>query len=67
MRGVVPLEPAAELEVELVLAVDVGPGFDMPVPPDAARVPAMVRAHDDAVGILMEVVGWEGKRTTNHV
>jgi NTE family protein len=53
LRCVVPLEPAAELDVELVLAVDVGPGFDLPAPSEAARVPAMVRAHDDAVGILM--------------
>ena len=52
LRCVVPLEPAAELNVDLVLAVDVGPGFDLPAPA-AARVPAMVRAHDDAVGILM--------------
>ncbi|MEA2714225.1 MAG: hypothetical protein QOK27_2186 [Gemmatimonadales bacterium] len=53
LRCVVPLEPAAELDVELVLAVDVGPGFDPPAPAEAARVPALVRAHDDAVGILM--------------
>ncbi|MGH7509791.1 MAG: patatin-like phospholipase family protein [Gemmatimonadales bacterium] len=53
LRGVVPLEPAAELDVELVLAVDVGPGFDLPPPAELARVPSMVRAHDDAVGILM--------------
>ena len=53
LRCVVPLEPAAELDVELVLAVDVGPGFDLPAPVEIARVPAMVRAHDDAVGILM--------------
>jgi NTE family protein len=53
LRGVVPLEPAAELDVELVLAVDVGPGFDMPPPAESPRVPSMVRAHDDAVGILM--------------
>ena len=53
LRGVVPLEPAAELDVELVLAVDVGPGFDMPPPAQSTRVPSMVRAHDDAVGILM--------------
>jgi NTE family protein len=53
LRCVVPLEPAAELDVELVLAVDVGPGFDLPAPAEIARVPAMVRAHDDAVGILM--------------
>lgn len=53
LRGVVPLEPAAELDVELVLAVDVGPGFDMPPPAESPMVPSMVRAHDDAVGILM--------------
>lgn len=53
LRGVVPLEPAAELDVELVVAVDVGPGFDIPPPAESARVPSMIRAHDDAVGILM--------------
>jgi NTE family protein len=54
LRCVLPLEPAAELEVEMVLAVDVGPGFDMPaleVP--VVRGPPLVRVHDDAVGILM--------------
>jgi NTE family protein len=53
LRGVVPLEPAAELDVELVVAVDVGPGFDQPVPAELPWVPSMVRAHDEAVGILM--------------
>lgn len=54
LRGVVPLDPAAELEVELVVAVDVGPGFDLPPQLESpARIPPMVRAHDDAVGILM--------------
>jgi NTE family protein len=53
LRGVLPLEPAADLEVELVVAVDVGPGFDNPPPAESARVPSMVRAHDEAVGILM--------------
>jgi NTE family protein len=53
LRGAVPLEPAAELEVELVLAVDVGPRFDLPPAAESSRIPAMVRAHDDAVGILM--------------
>ncbi len=53
LRGVVPLEPAAELEVELVVAVDVGPGFDLPPPAESPSVPSIVRAHDDAVGILM--------------
>ena len=53
LRCVVPLEPAAELDVELVVAVDVGPGFDLPAPAEPARLPPIVRAHDDAVGILM--------------
>jgi NTE family protein len=53
LRGIVPLEPAAELEVELVLAVDVGPRFDLPLLAEPARVPAMVRAHDEAMEILM--------------
>ena len=53
LRGVVPLEPAAGLQVELVLAVDVGPGFDPQMPAESPRVPPLVRAHDDAVGILM--------------
>ena len=53
LRGVVPLDPAAELDVELVVAVDVGPGFDAPVPAELPRVPSMIRAHDDAVGIMM--------------
>ena len=53
LRAVVPLEPAADLKVELVLAVDVGPGFDLPPPTEVSRIPPMVRAHDDAVGILM--------------
>jgi NTE family protein len=53
LRAVVPLGPAAELDVELVLAVDVGPGFDLAAPVESSRVPALVRAHDEAVGILM--------------
>jgi NTE family protein len=53
LRGVVPLEPAAELDVELVVAVDVGPGFDSPPPAELPRLPSMVKAHDEAVGILM--------------
>lgn len=53
LRGVVPLEPAADLDVELVLAVDVGPGFDVAPASEAPRVPSMLKAHDEAVGILM--------------
>jgi NTE family protein len=53
LRAVLPLEPAAELKVDLVLAVDVGPGFDLPPLSPMPRLPPMIRAHDDAVGILM--------------
>lgn len=53
LRGVLPLEPASELNVELVIAVDVGPGFDLAPPVEPARAPPMVQAHDEAVGILM--------------
>lgn len=53
LRAVLPLEPAADLEVDLVLAVDVGPGFDHPAPETTARIPPLIRAHDDATGILM--------------
>jgi NTE family protein len=52
LRAVLPLESAAELDVDLVLAVDVGPRFDL-APLAESRVPPMVRAHDEALGILM--------------
>ena len=53
LRGVLPLEAAAGLGNEPVVAVDVGSGFG-PMPgggPPAA--PALLQAHDEAVGILM--------------
>jgi NTE family protein len=53
LRAVVPIEPASELEVELVLAVDVGPGFDLPPAAVVSRIPSLVRAHDNALGIAM--------------
>jgi NTE family protein len=51
LRGVLPLEAASRVCREPVVAVDVGPGFDLVGP----RVPAppLVRAHDDAVSTLM--------------
>ncbi len=52
LRGVLPLEAAARVAVEPVVAVDVGPGLDTP-PGDAPRVPPVVRAHDEAMGALM--------------
>ena len=53
LRGVLPLEAAARIAAEPVVAVDVGPGFDAVVGGAAAPGPPMVRAHDEAVGTLM--------------
>jgi NTE family protein len=52
LRGVLPLEAAGRVSTEPVVAVDVGPGLDV-APGEATAVPPLVRAHDDAVGILM--------------
>ncbi len=52
IRAVLPLVVAAQCPCDLVIAIDVGPGFE-----DrggaAPRVPPLMRAHGDAVGILM--------------
>lgn len=53
LRAVVPFEAALRLGPDLVVAVDVGPGFDEPPRDPASRIPAMVRLNDDATGILM--------------
>jgi NTE family protein len=66
LRGPLPLEVAARLARETVVAVDVGPGFDQLAPEAEDRatslaslrtafgaLPPLVRAHDDAVGALM--------------
>lgn len=53
LRGVLPLEAASRLCREPVIAVDVGPGFDMASPGPAAPAPPLVRAHDEAVATLM--------------
>jgi NTE family protein len=52
LRGVLPLDAAARVVAEPVVAVDVGPGFDTPAGMPATG-PAVVRAHDEAVGALM--------------
>jgi NTE family protein len=54
LRAVVPLQGATRLPVDLVVAVDVGPGFDETTPPGVrSPVPALVRAHGDAERIMM--------------
>lgn len=52
LRGVLPLESAARVATDPVVAVDVGPGLEI-LPPERVPVPPLVRAHDEAVGILM--------------
>ncbi|MGH7562382.1 MAG: patatin-like phospholipase family protein, partial [Gemmatimonadales bacterium] len=47
LRGVLPLEAAARFAADLVVAVDVGPGFDQG-PAVPAAMPAMLAAHHDA-------------------
>jgi len=54
LRSVLPLEPAAAVGARLVVAVDVGPGFDefrADGPPSG--LPPVVDTHNDALGILM--------------
>jgi NTE family protein len=64
LRGVLPLEAAARVGSEPVVAVDVGPGFDAAPGAGAAPGPPVVRAHDEAVGTLMaahtaaQLAGW---------
>jgi NTE family protein len=53
LRGPLPLDVAARVAGEAVVAVDVGPGFDVAGPADTRGVPAVIRAHDEAVGALM--------------
>lgn len=57
LRAVLPLEPAAALfgkDADLVVAVDVGPGFDeIPSPNARSAIPPLVRAHGEAMRILM--------------
>jgi predicted acylesterase/phospholipase RssA len=53
LRGVLPLETAAHLGNEPIVAVDVGPGFEAAVDAVPPASPPLVRAHDEAVGTLM--------------
>ena len=53
LRAVLPLDIAARFEADLVVAVDVGPGFDEPAPKQRIRAPGLLLAHDACEGILM--------------
>jgi NTE family protein len=53
LRGVVAFEVAARFEADLVVAIDVGPGFAMGADRELKPPPALVRAHNDAISVLM--------------
>lgn len=53
LRGVLPLEAAAHLGNEPIVAVDVGPGFEAAAGALRPAGPRLVQAHDEAVGTLM--------------
>jgi len=53
LRAVLPLDGAAQFETDLVVAVDVGPGFDEPPPKQRVRAPGLLLAHDMGEGALM--------------
>ena len=53
LRAVLPLDVAARFPADLVIAVDVGPGFDEPAPTRRIHAPALLMAHDAGEGILM--------------
>lgn len=53
LRAVLPLEPAAAIPARLVVAVNVGPGFDEAPGASGPGLPPVVEAHNEALGILM--------------
>jgi NTE family protein len=53
LRAVLPLEVAARVPADLVVAVDVGPGFDAGPPAEGRPPPALIRAHNDGQFVMM--------------
>ncbi len=53
LRGVVALEVARDFPADLVVAVDVGPGFDMEGRTPGRGPPPAVRVHNEAQWVLM--------------
>ena len=53
LRAVVPLEVAARFSAGLVVAIDVGAGFDTVPETEGREPPALLRLHGDAQRVLM--------------
>ncbi|HZI22806.1 MAG TPA: patatin-like phospholipase family protein [Gemmatimonadales bacterium] len=53
LRAVLPLEVARRVPADLVVAISVGPGFDEPPADRKAAIPAMIRAHGEAIRVMM--------------
>jgi NTE family protein len=53
LRAVVPVDLALGLDADVVVAIDVGPGFDETTAGSPSRLPPLIRAHDDAIRIMM--------------
>jgi NTE family protein len=53
LRAVVPLQVARRIPADLVVAIDVGPGFDEPPAAKKAAIPPLVRAHGEAIRVMM--------------
>ncbi len=58
LRAVLPLDVARRVPADLVVAVDVGPGFDEPpLPPSTVfsrfLPPPLIRAHGEAIRVMM--------------
>lgn len=53
LRGVVALEVARDVQARLVVAIDVGPGFDMEARTPGKGPPPAIRVHNEAQWVLM--------------
>ena len=53
LRAVVPIDVARRIPADMVVAVDVGPGFDEPPAAKKAAIPPLVRAHGEAIRVMM--------------
>ena len=53
LRAVLPIEVARGIGADLIVAINVGPGFDEDPPARPGALPSLIRAHSDAERIMM--------------